>query len=281
MYDTRAAILWDDDNLYLAFVAEEPFVSAALTERDSIIFQENDLEVFIDGGDCYYELEVNAANTVYEVFFIWRDAYTRGSRFDQAQFDVHSPAAFTFGGDYDRTPATFWTGSHPRGTRWAFTDFDMPGLRTAVQVDGTLNDDSDIDSGWSLEIAIPWSSLALLADGRTVPPQHGDEWRLFLGRFQRLEVSGMVRRKMRLKLIVHLVRKETMEREFERLPYEPLYDDILGIPVRKAVITVDAGRNLAVLVEAAVRNTILQLRGIDTYQEFIERHQRAMQQPDN
>ena len=88
-----------------------------------------------------------------------------------------------------------------------------------------------------------------------------------------------VRRKMRLKLIVHLVRKETMEREFERLPYEPLYEDILGIPVRKAVITVDAGRNLAVLVEAAVRNTILQLRGIDTYQEFIERHQRAMQPP--
>jgi len=86
-----------------------------------------------------------------------------------------------------------------------------------------------------------------------------------------------VRRKMRLKLIVHLVRKETMEREFERLPYEPLYEDILGIPVRKVVITVDAGRNLAVLVEAAVRNTILQLRGIDTYQEFIARHQKAME----
>ena len=89
-----------------------------------------------------------------------------------------------------------------------------------------------------------------------------------------------VRRKMRLKLIVHLVRKETMEREFERLPYEPLYEDVMGIPVRKAVITVDAGRNLAVLVEAAVRNTVLQLRGINTYQEFIERHQRAMQQSD-
>ena len=86
-----------------------------------------------------------------------------------------------------------------------------------------------------------------------------------------------VRRKMRLKLIVHLVRKETMEREFERLPYEPLYEDILGVPVRKVMIAVDAGRNLAVLVEAAVRNTILQLRGIDTYQEFIERHQKAME----
>ena len=86
-----------------------------------------------------------------------------------------------------------------------------------------------------------------------------------------------VRRKMRLKLIVHLVRKETMEREFERLPYEPLSEEILDVPVRKTVIAVDAGRNLAVLVEAAVRNTILQLRGIDTYKEFIERHQRALE----
>ena len=86
-----------------------------------------------------------------------------------------------------------------------------------------------------------------------------------------------VRRRMRLKLIVHLGRKETMERDFERMPYEPLYEDILGIPVRKVVIAVDAGRNLAVLVEAAVRNTILQLRGIDTYREFIERHQKAIE----
>ncbi|MEX8517729.1 MAG: HPr(Ser) kinase/phosphatase [Leptothrix sp. (in: b-proteobacteria)] len=86
-----------------------------------------------------------------------------------------------------------------------------------------------------------------------------------------------VRRKMRLKLIVHLVRKETMDRDFERMPYEPLYEDVLGMPVRKAVIAVDAGRNLAVLVEAAVRNTVLQLRGIDTYREFIERHRQMME----
>ncbi|WP_295854641.1 HPr(Ser) kinase/phosphatase [uncultured Xylophilus sp.] len=86
-----------------------------------------------------------------------------------------------------------------------------------------------------------------------------------------------VRRKMRLKLIVHLVRKETLEREYERLPYEPLTQDVLGVPIRKAVIQVVAGRNIAVLVEAAVRNTILQMRGIDTYQEFVERHQRAME----
>ena len=89
-----------------------------------------------------------------------------------------------------------------------------------------------------------------------------------------------VRRKMRLKLIVHLVRRETLERDYERIPYEPLTQDILGIQVRKVVIQVVAGRNLAVLVEAAVRNTILQLRGIDTYQEFVERHHKAMGETD-
>ena len=89
--------------------------------------------------------------------------------------------------------------------------------------------------------------------------------------------ESAVRRRMRLRLIVHLVRKETLEREYERLPYEPLTQDVLGIPVLKVVIQVVAGRNIAVLVEAAVRNTILQLRGIDTYQEFVERHRRAME----
>ena len=98
-----------------------------------------------------------------------------------------------------------------------------------------------------------------------------------------LDIRGIfgetaVRRKMRLKLIVHLVRRETLERDYERIPYEPLTQDVLGIPVRKVVIQVVAGRNIAVLVEAAVRNTILQLRGIDTYQQFVERHRKAMDQ---
>jgi HPr kinase/phosphorylase len=85
-----------------------------------------------------------------------------------------------------------------------------------------------------------------------------------------------VRRKMRLKLIVHLVRRENFERDYERIPAEPLTQDVLGIPVRKVVIQVVAGRNIAVLVEAAVRDTILHMRGIDTYQDFMERQRAAM-----
>ena len=85
-----------------------------------------------------------------------------------------------------------------------------------------------------------------------------------------------VRRKMRLKLIVHLVRRNALEEEVERLPFLFPTEDVLGLPVRKVVIPVAAGRNIAVLLEAAVRNTILQLRGIDTLQEFMERQRLAM-----
>jgi HPr kinase/phosphorylase len=85
-----------------------------------------------------------------------------------------------------------------------------------------------------------------------------------------------VRRRKRLQLIVHLVRRETLERDYERIPFEPLIQDVLDVPVRKVVIQVVAGRNIAVLVEAAVRNTILQIRGVDTYKEFVERHRKAM-----
>ena len=87
-----------------------------------------------------------------------------------------------------------------------------------------------------------------------------------------------VRRKMRLKLIVHLIRRSTHDDDYERMPLEDLTQEVLGLQVRKVVVPVAAGRNLAVLTEAAVRNTILRLRGIDTMGEFVARQQRAIAQ---
>jgi HPr kinase/phosphorylase len=83
-----------------------------------------------------------------------------------------------------------------------------------------------------------------------------------------------VRRKLKLRLIVQLVRRN--DGEFERLPIDAQFVDVLGTQIRTVKIQVAAGRNLAVLVEAAVRNTILQLRGIDTLKEFIERQRVQM-----
>ena len=84
------------------------------------------------------------------------------------------------------------------------------------------------------------------------------------------------RRKMKLKLVVNLLRPQKGAVEIDRLPLGAETHEILGVPVRKVSIPVAAGRNLAVLLEAAVRSTILLLRGIDSTQEFVERHKQAM-----
>jgi hypothetical protein len=189
-FDTRAAAVWDDDCLHVAFWCEEPFPEAHVTARDGIVFAESDVELFVDGGDCYYELELNAANTVYEVFFIWQDAYRKGSRFEVPEFDLVSRRALSFAGDADRQVPTFWQGTHPRGPRWAFLDWDLPGLETAVHVDGVLNDRSVVSRGWTSHLVLPWRGFGWLANDRPVPPRAGDTWRMFFGRFEKLRAGG-------------------------------------------------------------------------------------------
>jgi len=184
--DTRMASLWDDEFLYVAFWVSEPDVRAKLAARDSLVWTENDVEIFIGGEDCYYEFEINALGTVYEVFYIWQDALKKGSRFDLPEFDPLARRVDVLGGFQD----AMRYGKHPRGARWAFMDWDLPGLRTAVQVQGTLNDASDIDEGWTAEIAFPWRGLKRLAGKRPVPPRAGDVWRMDFSRFELLENCG-------------------------------------------------------------------------------------------
>lgn len=185
--ETRMASLWDDENLYVAFWVEEPNVRARLTERDSFVWTENDVEVFIGGEDCYYEFQMNALGTVYEVFYIWQDAYKRGSRFDVPEFDLLTRRVDILGGFQDAMRC----GRHPRGARWAFMDWDFPGLRTGVQVAGSINDASNVDNGWTAEIAFPWRGMKVLAGDRSVPPRDGDVWRMDFSRFELLEYCGV------------------------------------------------------------------------------------------
>ena len=126
-YRTRAKMLWDDQFFYIATLLEEPHVWATLTTRDSVIFHDNDFEVFFDpDGDNhnYGEFEINALNT---------------------GWDLRLPKPYKDGGQADDA-------------------WEIVGLKTAVHVSGTLNDPSDTDRGWSIEIAIPWSVLDSLAD---------------------------------------------------------------------------------------------------------------------
>jgi hypothetical protein len=143
---TRARLLWNDEYLFIGASMEEPHVWASLTERDAVIYYDNDFEVFIDPDadtHLYYELEINALDTVWDLMLIkpYRD-----------------------GGP-------------------AIDAWDIQGLRTGVDVDGTLNDPMDEDRGWSIEIAIPWTVLEEAA-GRPVPPVPGDRWRFNFSRVQ-------------------------------------------------------------------------------------------------
>lgn len=143
---TRAKMLWDNEHFYIAAELEEPHVWATLTNHDSVIFQDNDFEVFIDpdrDNHEYYELELNALNTTWDLFLT---------------------KPYKDGGIADNT--------------WEIT-----GLRTAVHVDGSLNNATDKDNGWSVEIAIPWAALKKYAH-RSTPPQSGDLWNIDFSRVQ-------------------------------------------------------------------------------------------------
>lgn len=145
-FSTRMKMLWDDEYLYIAAWMKEPHVWGTLTEHDSVIFHDNDFEVFIDpDGDNheYYEFEMNALNTGWDLFLL--KPYKDGG---------------------------------PADNSW-----EIPGLKTAVHIDGTLNDPSDKDNYWSVEIAIPWSVLAEYAH-QASPPNEGDNWRFNYSRVE-------------------------------------------------------------------------------------------------
>ena len=184
-FDTRVRLLWDDQNLYFGFTAEETNVWGTLTERDSKIYEENDLEIFVAGPNAYYEFEISACNVIYEVFWIWKDIHKPGGQWwGRPEFDTEKQRILVLDGVGGHV--------HPRGERWGFLDWDCPGLQHAVHVDGTLNKRKEADRGWSAEIAMPWSSLALIDPTRRVPPRDGDVWRIDCSRFEKIGPNGEV-----------------------------------------------------------------------------------------
>ena len=145
-FQTRVKMLWNEKYFYIAAELEEPDVWATLTERDAVIFYDNDFEVFIDpDGDTheYYEFEMNALNTVWDLLLTkpYRD----------------------------------------NGT--AVNAWDIKGLKSTVQVQGTINNPVDKDKGWTVEIAFPWDVLKECSH-KTAPPKSGDQWRVNFSRVE-------------------------------------------------------------------------------------------------
>ena len=145
-YATRMKMGWCAAGLLIGAELEEPHLWATLTEHDSVIFHDNDFEVFLDpDGDTelYAELELNALNTTWDLLLV---------------------KPYRAGGP-------------------AINGWEIRGLRTAVNLRGTLNDPRDIDEGWSCTILIPWPALAEISRVPS-PPRPGDVWRINFSRVQ-------------------------------------------------------------------------------------------------
>jgi len=157
-HQTRVKMLWDDSNLYIAADLAEPHLSGSLTVHDAVIFRDNDFEVFIDpNGDNheYFELEINALGTTWDLFL---------------------PKPYKDDGK-------------------ALDGWEIAGLKSAVHLDGTLNDARDTDRGWNVELALPWKALGQQAR-RPAPPREGDQWRINFSRVEwPFEIDGRGYRK--------------------------------------------------------------------------------------
>ncbi|MBX3240232.1 MAG: carbohydrate-binding family 9-like protein [Chitinophagaceae bacterium] len=180
--DTRAAVLWDDRYLYVGYWVEEPDITATHTVRDAPIYQDNDVELFIAGTDAYYEFEINSFGTIYEVLFFWMDNFEKKGYHLMPEFNTDAKGARPFRGVGYR---------HPRGRRIGFWNWDLPGLQYAVHLNGTINNNKDKDKGWTVELAIPWTSLQILAkgDNRSLPPANNDVWKMDFSRFNTKKYS--------------------------------------------------------------------------------------------
>ena len=144
-FRTRVKMLWDEHYLYIAAELEEPNVLATLRQHDSVIFHDNDFEVFIKPlpeTPSYYEFEMNAFNTGWDLFL---------------------PKPYNVGGKPDNS-------------------WNIEGLKTAVAVEGTLNYPGDTDHGWTVEMAYP---LSAFDSRQQVPlPRTGTEWRINFSRVE-------------------------------------------------------------------------------------------------
>ena len=145
-FRTRAKMLWDDQYLYIAAQLEEPLPWATLTVHDSVIFRDSDFEVFLDpdsDSHNYFEFEINALNTSWDLFL---------------------PKPYKDGGSADNS-------------------WEIPGLKTAVHVEGRLNDPAKRSRRWTVEMAFPWDAFAH-GGYRASKPRQGDQWRINFSRVE-------------------------------------------------------------------------------------------------
>ena len=156
-FRTTVKMMWDSQYLYIGAVLEEPHLWGTLKKHDDIIYRDHDFEVFIDpmgDGEQYFEIEINVLGTIMDLFM--NKPYKKGGTFDMG--------------------------------------WNTNGMLSKIIANGTINDNSDIDSGWTVEMAIPFKAIS--RNNRTASPSSTNPWRINFSRVQwTLEPDGKSYRK--------------------------------------------------------------------------------------
>lgn len=166
--DTYIALLWDDTYLYAGYKVEDPDVRGTMgLHHDHIYVQDDDVEIFVHGDGCYYEMGINPINNGYQIRWVWMEELVKAQKYDELErcmsLDDHI---------YYRRREGEKLG------RVGDMNFSLSGLRTAVHVDGVLNQPHIQDTGWTVEFAIPWAGLQSIAGSLAMPPKAGDTLRI-------------------------------------------------------------------------------------------------------
>lgn len=166
-YDTRVALLWDDEYLYAGFEVEDPDIRAqTVRPNEHVYVHDDDAELFLDLGDHYYEIGVNPVNCTYQILWTWLDPIVESRDWAQLEELFKLP-------DY-----LYYTRRSTESLgRVGDRDFSLPGLRNAVALDGSINNPRSSDRGWSVEFAIPWRGLAG-SSSTSLPPSVGSSMRM-------------------------------------------------------------------------------------------------------
>lgn len=161
-YQTNVKMLWDDEYFYFGAFMEEPHIWGKLRKRDTVIYYDNDFEIFLDpDGDThhYFEFEINALNTVWDLLLL-----------------------------------------HPyREDNWkkVLNNWDIKGIKSAVFINGTLNNATDLDSFWTVEVAIPWKVLNEMTPPNYLPKE-GVQWRVNFSRVNwNMDISNDIYKKQK------------------------------------------------------------------------------------
>jgi hypothetical protein len=167
-YTTRVALLWDNNFLYAGFEIEDPDIRARTVHPNEHVYvHDDDAEIFIDLGDSYYEIGVNPINCTYQIEWTWLDPVVQSQDWARLEELFKLPDYL-----YYTRRSTELLG------RIGNRDFSLPELKHAVKLEGSINNPGSPDKGWSVELAIPWSGLSMIANTVDLPPKVGASMRM-------------------------------------------------------------------------------------------------------